>query len=48
MVPYKHLFRSSRYPVTVKMDLELHIFILKAWVTEEQVQVDILTILTKL
>ena len=48
MVPYKHLFRSGGCPVTVKMDLELHIFLLKTWLTEEQIQADVLTILMKL
>ena len=48
VVPYKHLFRSGGCPVTVKMDLELHIFLLKTWLTGEQVQADVLTILTKL
>ena len=27
MVPYKHLFRSGGYPATIKMDLQLHIFL---------------------
>ena len=48
MVPYKYLFSSVGCPVTVKMDLELHIFVLKSWPTGEQVQTDVLKILTKL
>ena len=48
MVPYKYLFRSVGCPVTVKMDLELHVFVLKTWPTREQVQTDVLKILMKL
>ena len=48
VVPYRHLFRSDGCPVTVKMHLELHIFLLKTWLAGEQIQVDALTILTKL
>ena len=47
VVHYKHLVRWGGCPVAVKIDLEPHIFLLKTWLTGEELQANVLTILTK-